>query len=151
MLNQKKGGIMTLIRRTNDLFPTFFDDFFGRDLFESSRSAMLQTTPAVNIRETTDDYHVEMVSPGLNKKDFKVELDNQTLTISYEKEASKENKEDQYTKKEFSYSSFQRSFTLPKSVESDKIEANYKDGILNITIPKKEEAKKQASRLIAIS
>ncbi|MTI38093.1 Hsp20/alpha crystallin family protein [Fulvivirga lutimaris] len=141
---------MTLIRRTNDLFPTFFDDFFGRDLFESNRTAS-QTMPAVNIRETEDDYVVEMVSPGLNKKDFKVELDNQTLTISYEKEVSKNDKEENYTKKEFSYSSFQRSFTIPKSVESNKIEANYKDGILNITIPKKEEAKKQASRLIAIS
>jgi len=142
---------MTLIRRTNDLFPTFFDDFLGRDLFENNRPASSQTMPAVNIRETANDYVVEMVSPGLNKKDFKVELDNHMLTISYEKETSNEDKEDQYTKREFIYSSFQRSFTLPKSVESNKIEANYKDGILNISIPKKEEAKKQASRLIAIS
>ena len=142
---------MTLIKRTNDLFPTFFDDFLGRDLFESNRSGLPQTMPAVNIRETEDDYVVEMVSPGLNKKDFKVELDNQLLTISYEKEASKDEKNENYTKQEFSYSSYQRSFTLPKSVESNKIEARYKDGILNITIPKKEEAKKQASRLIAIS
>lgn len=142
---------MTLIRRTNDLFPTFFDDFFGRDLFEGNRTGLSQTMPAVNIKETADDYVVEMVSPGLNKKDFKVELDNQTLTISYEKEVSNNNEEENYTKKEFSYSSYQRSFTIPKSVESNKIEANYKDGILSITIPKKEEAKKQASRLIAIS
>jgi HSP20 family protein len=142
---------MTLIKRTNDLFPTFFDDFLGRDLFESNRLGLSQTMPAVNIRETEDDYVVEMVSPGLNKKDFKVELDNQLLTISYEKEASKDDKNENYTKQEFSYSSYQRSFTLPKTVESNKIEARYKDGILNITIPKKEEAKKQASRLIAIS
>ncbi len=142
---------MTLIKRTNDLFPTFFDDFLGRDLFESNRSGLSQTMPAVNIRETEDDYIVEMVSPGLNKKDFKVELDNQLLTISYEKEASKDDKNENYTKQEFSYSSYQRSFTLPKTVESNKIEARYKDGILNIIIPKKEEAKKQASRLITIS
>ena len=142
---------MTLIRRTNnDLFPTFFDDFFGRDVFNTRYANTLRTsTPAVNIREDENAYHVELAAPGVDKKDFKIELDNDLLTISYEK---KENKEDQgaYTKREFSYQSFSRTFNLPKSVENSKIAAKYNDGVLHLDIPKKEEAKQKPSRLISI-
>ncbi|MEM6525762.1 MAG: Hsp20/alpha crystallin family protein [Bacteroidota bacterium] len=142
---------MTLIRRTNnDLFPTFFDDFFGRDLFNHGLTNPIRsTTPAVNIREDENAYHVELAAPGVDKKDFKVELDNYLLTISFEKREEKEEK-GQYTKKEFSYQSFSRSFNLPKSVENTKIAANYSDGVLHLDIPKKEEAKQKPSRLIKI-
>ncbi|QSE98189.1 Hsp20/alpha crystallin family protein [Fulvivirga lutea] len=142
---------MTLIRRSNDLFPTFFDDFFGRDWFMSNDQNTTNTMPAVNIAENADNYLVEMVAPGMNKKDFKIELDNQLLTISYEKEDSNENKDVNYSKREFYYQSFKRSFTLPQTVESDKIKAKYDNGLLMIQIPKKEEAKQKASRLISIS
>ncbi|MEQ8926346.1 MAG: Hsp20/alpha crystallin family protein [Fulvivirga sp.] len=142
---------MTLIRRTNDLFPTFFDDFFGRDWFLNNDQNTANTMPAVNIAENADNYLVEMVAPGMNKKDFKIELDNQLLTISYEKEDTNENKDVNYSKREFYYQSFKRSFTLPQTVENDKIKAKYENGLLMIQIPKKEEAKQKASRLISIS
>ncbi|MEM9855930.1 MAG: Hsp20/alpha crystallin family protein [Bacteroidota bacterium] len=142
---------MTLIRRTNnDLFPTFFDDFFGRDMFNSGLTNQVRsTTPAVNIREDDDAYHVELAAPGINKDDFKVELDNDLLTISYEKKEEKK-ETGAYTKREFSYQSFSRSFNLPKSIENSKIAARYTDGVLHLDIPKKEEAKQKPSRLIKI-
>lgn len=141
---------MTLIRRTNDLFPSFFDDFVGRDWFnEGSRGT---TLPAVNIRESGDDFTVELAAPGMKKNDFHVELDDQVLTISYEKEMKNDEKdaEGHYTKREFNYSSFERTFTLPKSVAQDKIKGEYKDGVLTLTIPKKEESRNKPSRLIEI-
>jgi len=144
---------MTLMKRSNDLFPTFFDDFFGRDWFFNNDPNTGSTLPSVNIKENENGYAVEMAAPGMDKKDFKVELDNNTLTISYEKEESNEDKNDEgrYTKREFNYRSFRRSFTLPNTVEADKIEAKYKEGILTLEIPKKEEAKQKPSRLISIS
>ncbi len=142
---------MTLIRRTNNLFPTFFDDFFGRDLLNVNKDFWGNSTvPAVNIKEENNAFHVEVAAPGIDKKDFKVELDDDLLTISYEKEHSKEEKGD-YTKREFSYQSFKRSFNLPKTVENTKIQANYKDGILHLVIPKRDDAKQKPSRLIEIS
>ncbi|WP_343030512.1 Hsp20/alpha crystallin family protein [Fulvivirga aurantia] len=139
------------MKRSNDLFPTFFDDFFGRDWFANELQNR-STLPSVNIKESEDAYAVEMAAPGMDKKDFKVELDNNTLTISYEKEESNESKpeEGRYTKREFNYQSFSRSFNLPNTVEADKIEAKYKEGILTLSIPKKEEAKQKPSRLISI-
>lgn len=142
---------MTLIRRTNnDLFPTFFDDFFGKDMFNTRlANAANSFMPAVNIREDENAYFIELAAPGLDKKDFKLELDNDLLTISYEKQEEKEEK-GEYTKREFSYQSFKRSFNLPKSVENNKIAAQYVDGVLNLEIPKKEEAKHKPARLIKI-
>ena len=142
---------MTLIRRTNNLFPTLFDDNFGRDLFLNNGFNSFNSAPAVNVKEAADNYEVEMAAPGMNKKDFKIELDNQVLTISYEMEEAENSKEENYSKREFSYSSFQRSFTLPKTVENDKIKATYTDGILRLNIPKKEEAKDKPARLISIN
>ncbi|TRX45296.1 Hsp20/alpha crystallin family protein [Fulvivirga sp. M361] len=142
---------MTLIKRTNPLFPTFFDDFFGQDTFNfGNRFPSGSTVPAVNIKEDTRAYLVEVAAPGVDKKDFKVEVDHDLLTISYEKKESKEEKGD-YTKREFSYQSFQRSFNLPQTVESGKIEAKYTDGILHLSIPKKEASEPKPSRLIEIS
>ncbi len=142
---------MTLMRRTNSLFPTFFDDFFGRDVFNIDKNFWgTNSVPAVNIKEETDAFYVEVAAPGIDKKDFKVELDDDLLTISYEKQQSNEEKGD-YTKREFSYHSFRRSFNLPKTVENAKIEAKYTDGILHLVIPKREEAKQKPSRLIEIS
>ncbi len=141
---------MTLIRRTNDLFPTFFDDFFGKDVLSPGfTSTVRSSVPAVNIREDENAYHVELAAPGVDKKDFKVQLDNDILTIAYEKREEKEEK-GEYTKREFSYRSFKRSFNLPKTVENSKIGAKYADGVLHLDIPKKEEAKQKPSRLIEV-
>ena len=149
---------MTLIKRNGSAlpaFPAFFDDFFGRDLFNwgnSNFSSTNTTVPSVNIRETNENFEVEMAVPGMDKKDFNVQLDGNTLTISSTKEANEERKEGGYTRKEFSYQAFQRSFVLPKDVvDADQIVARYDKGLLQLTIPKKEEAKKKAPKLIEIS
>src|SRR5689334_1704296 len=109
------------IMRSNPLFPvmnTLFDDFFTRDLWNSNSNSVTNTSiPAVNIRETNDQYLVEVAAPGMSKEDFKVELDGNLLTISSEKNETSEQKEgERYTRREFSYQSFQRSFQLHKDV-----------------------------------
>jgi HSP20 family protein len=149
---------MSIIRR-NNLMPAMsnlFDDFFTRDLSNwglTNNSSTQTTIPAVNIRETNDNFEVEMAAPGMNKEDFKVELDGNQLTIYSEKKTEqRDNEENRYSRQEFSYESFQRSFTLPKDVvDVDKIEAHYTNGVLHLTIPKKEEVKKRPARMIEIS
>ncbi len=149
---------MTLIK-SNLLNPTFspqFDDFFTRDLFDwgfRNNSTTNTTLPSVNIIESNDNFTVEMAAPGMSRKDFHIELDNETLTVSSLKEVFDELKEgDRYTRREFSYQSFKRSFQLPKSVIDDsKIKAKYENGILRVVIPKKEEAKVLPPRKIAIN
>lgn len=146
---------MALVRRSRGSFPSLFDDFFNRDLFNWDNGNLSQanvTVPSVNIKETADNYEVEMAAPGMSKNDFKIELDGNLLTISSSKEFEDEKKEDGYARKEFSYQSFQRSFNFPKDVvDEDKIEAKYENGLLQLTIPKKEEAKRKGPRLINIS
>jgi len=137
-------------------FPALFDDFFNRDLFnwgQSNFSDTNTTIPAVNIKETNDNYEVEVAAPGMTKKDFKVELDGNVLTISSEKSNENQEKEESnYSRREFSYQSFLRTFNLPKEVvDADKIQARYSDGVLHLLIPKKEEAKQKPPRLIQIS
>jgi HSP20 family protein len=107
--------------------------------------------PAVNITEKKDDYLISMAAPGLKKEDFKIDVEGNMLTISSEKEEENEEKDERYTRQEYSYSSFERSFTLPDEVNKDKIEAQYKDGVLELVLPKKEEVKKMAiSKQIAV-
>lgn len=150
---------MNLVKRNGNLLnslPLLFDDFFNRDLFnwnDSNFSDTNTTIPAVNIKETAENYEVEVAAPGMTKKDFKVELDGNSFTISSEKSNQKEQKEDErYNRKEFSYQSFQRTFNLQKGVvDIDKIEAKYENGLLHLLIPKKEEAKQKPPRLIQIS
>lgn len=132
---------------------TWLDDFFDRDLssvFTSNFNTGI-TLPKVNIKETADDYIVEMAVPGLKKSDIKIDVDNQLLAISSEAKEEKKTTQDSYTRREFGYSSFKRTFTLPETVDDDKINAKYVDGILNIVLPKKEEAKQRPSRSISIS
>lgn len=147
---------MTLMK-SNGLLPTlprFFDDFMTRDLFDwgfHHNSATNTTLPSVNIVEDNDAFIVEMAAPGMDKKDFQIMLDNEVLTISSQRENAKEEDDRSYTRREFSYQSFRRSFHLPKSVVDDsKIKANYDNGLLRIMIPKKEEAKTLPAREIAI-
>lgn len=149
---------MTLIRSNSFLpaFPRFFDDFFSRDSFDwgtRHHSVTNTTIPSVNILENNDGFMVEMAAPGMNKKDFHIELDNETLTISSQKELKNEvNEGSRYTRQEFSYQSFRRSFHLPKSVVNEsKIKAKYDNGILRVLIPKREEAKALPPRQIAIA
>ena len=142
------------IMKVNDLFPATFQDFFRPwGDFSGFEGLGLRNNnyPAVNISETKDDYMVTMAAPGLKKSDFNIDVEGNLLTISSEKEETKEAKEATYNRKEYSYSSFSRSFTLPAEVMSDKIEATYEDGVLKLTLPKKEEAKKaNLSKHIAV-
>jgi len=135
-----------LTRRT-EIMPSLLEDFFGRpffDIFPSEVPLRRTSLPAVNITERTEDYLISVAAPGLEKKDFKISLENNTLTISSEKEEKKEETNDKITRREFSYSSFERSFSLPNDVNSEKIDATYKNGVLELVLPKKEEAKKAA-------
>lgn len=151
---------MSLVKRNRPMFnsfPMLFDDFFNQDLFNWNNSNFSDTNttiPAVNIKETPEHYQVEVAAPGLTKQDFKVELDGNLLTISSEKTSQSEDggEDERYSRKEFSYQSFRRSFNLQKDVvDIDKIEAKYDNGLLQLMIPKKEEAKQKPPRLIQIS
>ncbi len=146
---------MSLIKRDVGYAPTlsnFFDDFFTRDLFNWPSSSSTGTSiPSVNIYETDGEFHVEMAAPGMSKDDFKVELDNNMLTISSQKETEDKNENKNYQRREYSYQSFVRSFHLPDSAEAEKINAKYVDGVLNLVIPKREEAKRKPVKTIKIS
>ena len=135
--------------------PQFFDDLFTKDFFDwgvQNNSTTDTTIPAVNVIESHDSFTVEMAAPGMSKKDFQIELENEVLKITSRKEVEKEVKEgERFTRREFSYQSFVRTFHLPKRVVDDsKIKASYENGILRILIPKREEAKLPAPRRIEI-
>lgn len=141
--------------RSRNFFSGIVDDFFGRDFLPSNDLFDTQagiSMPSVNIVEGKEDFRIEVAAPGLEKDDFKIDLENNVLTISSEREESSEQKEDdnRYMRREFCYSSFRRAFSLPNTVDADKIEANHKNGVLSIAIPKREEAKVKPAKQIAI-
>lgn len=145
---------MAIVRFSNQ-FPRLFDRFFEGDLFDWSNrnfSDTNTTLPSVNIKESSEAFDVEVAAPGFSKDEFKIELHNDLLTISSEKQVENETKEgENFTRREFSYQSFSRSFTLPNTVNSNKIGAKYENGVLKISIPKKEEAKPKPAKQIQIS
>lgn len=149
----------TIVKRTNgSLLPasqrSMFDDFFNRELFNwgnNNFSASRTTLPSVNIKELEKAFEVEVAAPGMKKENFSITLDGIMLTIASSKEDQQEEKDGKYTRREFSYQSFQRSFELSKDVVDDEnIEARYENGVLRLTIPKKESALAQSPRLIEI-
>jgi HSP20 family protein len=123
----------------------FDDDFFP--VVSSGRTSM----PAVNIKEDEKRFTLDLAVPGIDKKDLKIEINEDVITISSEHKEEKEDNNDDFKRREFSYSSFCRSFYLPENVNKDKIEANYKDGILTVALPKDEEEKAKLSRQVKIS
>lgn len=142
---------MLPILKNRAFFPGIVDEFFGRDflpnLFEFQTGINM---PSVNIIEGKEDFRIEVAAPGLEKGDFKINLENNVLTISSEKEEKSEEKEERYMRREFSYTSFRRSFSLPQTVEAEKTTANHNNGVLTITIPKREEAKVKPAKQIEI-
>jgi len=139
---------------TSDFFDMedFFDNRFWKkglvnDNFWNGRSG----EPALNIKENDRFFEIELAAPGFNKKDFEVSLENGYLTIKAEKEDTEEAKEENYTRKEFSYNSFMRSLMLPENVLEDEIKAKYNDGILSFKLLKKEEAKKPKPKMVEIA
>jgi len=145
---------MTLVKYRPSTMENFFNreiESFFPDRFYGTNA--LGQTPAVNVVENKEGFRIEVAAPGLKKEDFKLHLNNNRLTISAQKqsEAAEANKEEKYTRHEFSYRSFQRTFTLPQSVNGEAVEATYTDGILHVSLPKREEAKVKPAREIAIA
>ncbi|RFM26838.1 Hsp20/alpha crystallin family protein [Deminuibacter soli] len=145
---------MSIVKRNGSIFPAVFDDFFSHELFNwrnNNFSTTSTTVPAVNIKETSDAFEVEVAAPGMEKNDFRVTLEDDVLTIASEKEANVQQQNGNYTRREFSYQSFQRQFELHKQVmDETKITAHYENGVLRLHIPKKEEAKQKPPRMIEI-
>jgi len=141
-----------MLPRIYTSFPRIWDDMFTKEFMpEFYKNGSFRSLPAVNIIENNDEYIIEVATPGLTRKDFNISLENNSLTISSEKEDKIEDQHEKVVRREFQYNSFCRSFTLPETVESDKIKARHSDGILYVTIPKKETAKIKPSRQIQIS
>lgn len=148
---------MTLVTTNRNMFPSFsnlFDDFLNAEVGDWRRnnySASNTTLPKVNIMEDDERFLVEMAAPGMEKGDFKVDLEHNLLTISSEKKEEAKNETARFTQREFAYQAFQRSFTLPDSANGEKISARYENGILRVSIPKKEEARPKPPKTIKIS
>ena len=145
---------MTLVKfangQKNHAVNPFFSDVFDSILNDSFLSDKLSSrVPAVNIAETENEFHIELAAPGLKKEDFKINLDKNVLTVSADKKEEKVEEGKKFSKREYSYNSFTRSFTLPEVADAAKIEAAYTDGVLKLVVAKKEEAKVQ-SREIAV-
>jgi HSP20 family protein len=133
-------------------FDSFLNDFFEGEFFPSRPAGTrLGTVPHANIKETGEAYHVELAAPGMKKEDFRVELNDELLTIRAERKLENEEKKERYTKREFNFTSFVRSFRLPEEVEVEKIAAAYQDGILTIEIPKVESKAKVKVREISVN
>ena len=144
---------MNVIKRNNNvIFPSIIDEMFKPDWLGGVQN-FGANVPAVNIKETDTVFRIELAAPGKKKEDFNVEVDHNVLTISSEErsETNEKDNEGKYTRKEFSYNSFRRSFTLPETVNLDTINASYEDGVLHVTLPKKEEALPKPKRLIDIA
>jgi len=145
---------MSLIKRNGGFFPglrTRLPELFDIDNFFETPLIAEKWHPAVNVRENDDNFEIEVAAPGLTKKDFRVAIENNILTIACEKEEEQEDTRQNYTFREFNYRSFSRSFNLPESVNQDKIKAAYKDGILKIHLNKTEKAVHEKSREISVS
>ncbi|UOB17048.1 Hsp20/alpha crystallin family protein [Abyssalbus ytuae] len=143
---------MSLIKRNPVVtLPSLFDEFFKPDWLGGMES-FNSTVPAVNVKETDNNFSIELAVPGMKKDDFNVEVDENILTISAETKTEKEDKAEdgKYMRKEFSYSTFKRSFTLPETVNDEEIKASYEDGVLKLVLPKREEALPKPKRLIEI-
>ena len=142
------------ISRTTRKVPALFDDFFRpwNEWFDNSSGPWGQVlnVPAVNITEGKNEYQVSLAIPGMKKENFKIDLDGNLLTISSEKEENKEETDKRFTRKEYNYSSFSRSFNLPDEVDKEKIEAAYADGILKVSLPRKTQAKENISKKVVV-
>ncbi len=142
----------TIVRKNGSYYPTLFDSVFGKNTLDHFFVPDYSTNkPAVNVIESENGFRIELAVPGLKKEDFKIDVDGDRLTISAEKKNESEEKGEKYSRKEFSYQSFQRAFTLPETVDAEKISAVYEAGILNISVPKKELPAAPSPRQIEIA
>jgi HSP20 family protein len=154
ILNPKNDRTMTLVKFKNgNAYPSFnslVDDLFLNmpSLFKDvSGTGPLDNFAPVNVKETENGYDLELVAPGLNKEDFKIDLDKNMLTVSYEKKSENEEKTEKYLRREYKNQSFKRSFTVDENIDAERISAKYVNGILTLNLPKKEEVNIQAKQI----
>jgi HSP20 family protein len=139
---------MAIIKSNPSSFlPEFISDFFDNSLFPERlfpsswmTRELTRNIPSANIKETKKDYSIELAAPGLEKGDFKIDIDNDVLSISAEKKHETKEENEKFTRHEFEYNAFNRSFRLPDSVNIDKVDAKYENGLLHLTIPKRSES-----------
>lgn len=134
-----------------DLDDFFGDRIWGNNLLSTRFWNSKNVIPAMNIKETDDAYEIELAAPGFSKKDFQITMENGCLHISAEKSISEEEEEENYTRREFSHSSFERSLQLPDTVKDEAVKAKYDDGILRFKLAKKENAKRQKPKVIEVA
>jgi len=140
---------MNLLNKQNTFFPLLMDDFINQDMNLKFKT-ISDTIPAVNIKELNTEYQIDLAIPGKKKDDFNIEVENNLLSISSNFEEENLNDEEKFTTQEFNYNSFRRTFSIPKSVDSKKIEAKYFEGVLKISLPKSQEALTQSKKIIKI-
>jgi HSP20 family protein len=145
--------------KRNGGLPSLFSNFFGSSLFDRDffdvgselfTSRLGINVPTANVSETSKEYKIELAAPGLDRKDFKVEIENNTLTISAEKEEEKKEGDGGYSKREYSFNSFSRSFALPDNVREGNIDAKYENGVLRIMLPKEKETPAKIARKVDV-
>jgi len=142
---------MSIVKRNNLVFPSLMNEIFKPDWFGGMENFNTSTSvPAVNIKENEKDFELELAVPGRKKEDFNIEVDNNVLTVSSEIKSENEVKEENYTRREFGFTSFKRAFTLPETIDEDKIKADYIDGLLRFTLPKRKEALPKPKRMIEL-
>jgi len=140
-----------LARINRNYVPAYWDDFFNDRVFDNLNNSHCNTTsPAVNIVEDDKEFKIEVAVPGLSRNDFRIEVEEDVLTISSEDKQKKEDKKRNYTRREFSYQSFKRSFQLPETIDQDQIQASHESGVLAITLPKKDEVVQKAPKQIEV-
>ena len=140
---------MNLIKRQNPWFPALTDDFFKND-WNVNVPSFSTSIPAVNIKEADTHFQIELAVPGKKKADFDIEIEDNLLSIASQETEDKKTEDGKFTRREFSYNSFRRSFTIPESVDVTKIDATYSSGVLSISLPKREEALPQPKKVIKI-
>lgn len=147
LIRSNRAGDGTTALDKQGGFPSLFNDLLN-DFWTPRES---QWMPAVNVTERADEYKIDLAVPGMDKKDFRVEVDNGVLMISGERKEEDKVEGDLYTRREFHYGSFMRTFNLPDDVDGEKVSASYRNGILSITVAKREEAKRKPKKMINIS
>lgn len=145
LLKFKNGNSLSNLERAID-FPSFFNDTLDR----LWKDEPMHWMPAVNIKERAEDFKIDLAVPGMDKKDFKIEVDNGILTVSGERKEEKNEENEKLTRREFHYGSFKRTFTLPETADVEKIAANYKDGLLSLTVGKREDSRLKPKKQITI-
>ncbi|WMJ73019.1 Hsp20/alpha crystallin family protein [Cytophagaceae bacterium ABcell3] len=139
-----------LVKYKPTVLSGMLDDFFN-DRFKAAGQDMVLSSPAINVKENGDSFKVEMAAPGLNKEDFRLDVKDNILSVFVQKEEKHEEEDERFTRREFSYSSFERSFNLPENTNVEKIDATYKDGLLCINIPKTQKEEKKEAKKIQVS